>query len=262
MRSPRRRATKVLVTAATGRHVRLLEIALPGYIRFAQVHGYELVVGDCSEADGRPAAWAKVRMLRRLLDSHEEALWVDCDATIIRANIDPFDEVPAHCYQALVQHTRPDIAAPNTGVWLLRSCNRAKEFLDAVWAREDLVAHHWWEQAAVASLLGFMIDDDLGAEPGKSPWSDGFGWLDPRWNTLFDQSHPHLPSTDEIIRHHTGMLISRRIGWMRMDTAFADGHNIEAVLRYCQCRSYYGLRDYIHRIPRRTYPMLNFENLA
>ena len=70
---------------------------------------------------------------------------------------DPVDLLPTDAFQAMVQHSGDDQLSPNTGVWLLRSCSRAKEFLREVWSSEKFIDHRLWENAAVLDLLGYDL---------------------------------------------------------------------------------------------------------
>jgi hypothetical protein len=227
-----------------------MRLSAPTLRQFADLHGYDLHIGDCSEAEGRPPAWAKVKMLANYLESYESCLWVDSDAMIIRFGSDIAEAVPLTSYQALAPHPQTWIGAPNTGVWFVRSCERSLDFLTAVWESTDLIHHSWWEQAAVAHLLGYGIGgmnglgDDVSMAPMESMWSDGFVWLDSQWNALY--LAPHFPGRDEVIRHHTGTFMSKRLAWMRVDAAYAQGRIVESLARYMGTRAYYGARGQIH----------------
>jgi hypothetical protein len=206
-------------------------------------------MGDCSEADERPLSWAKVQMIAHYLESYEACLWIDADAIFVRVDKDVADTVPTECYQALAPHPYEWIAMPNAGVWFVRSCQRASDFLSAVWDSTDLIEHPWWEQAAIARLLGYGfggpqgMEDDLSVAQG-SPWLEGFSWLDPAWNTL--SRSPHFPRRGERVRHHAAYLINRREAWMRVDAAFAEGRVARSAIRYEGTRAYYAARDAIH----------------
>ncbi len=238
------RVTKALVVAASGPHERLLQIALPSYERFAASNGYELQVSDCSDSLDRPPAWAKVKIMRRALDEYDFCLWVDSDALIVRFTADPLSAMPEGSYLALAPHPQGWIAAPNTGVCLLRSCQRSKDFLDAVWASADVVDHIWWEQAAVARLLGFSVEGDL-SRHSPTEWAQGFSWLPMGWNS--QQLKPHFPRSDEWVRHYCGGgFIGRSVGqrgaWMQMDAEYAAGHAGRAIARYSALRIGLGVR--------------------
>ena len=142
--------SRALVTFGVGPHAELLEIALPSFERFADRHGYELLVAEPAEIQ-RPPSWWKVSVLADALDAYDEALWLDADTVIV----DDHDDVPipAESWQALVEHRTSDGDVPNLGVWYLRQPMRA--VLDELWKATDYIDHPWWEQAAMLDLLGY-----------------------------------------------------------------------------------------------------------
>jgi hypothetical protein len=207
---------RALATIGSGPMEAVLALALPTFERYAQLHGYELVVGD-GESLNRPPAWAKVCLLRRLLDEFDEVLWIDSDAIIMRDEIDLADEIDLDAYQAFSKgrgiHTESLL---NSGVWYLRSCERSKDFIDAVWAQEHAIDHKWWEQKAILDLLGF---DELGEVQGDSEWLMGTVWLHDAWNRC---EYVVGISGDDRIRHYAGRSNDYRINRMKVDLAIAS----------------------------------------
>lgn len=141
---------RALVTFGVGEHAELLEIALPSFERFADLHGYELLVAEPADIK-RPPSWWKIPILEDALDAYDEALWLDADVVIV----DPTEDlvIPAESHQALVEHRTADGDVPNLGVWYLRQPMRP--VLDQLWRRTDYIDHCWWEQAAMLDLLGY-----------------------------------------------------------------------------------------------------------
>ena len=82
---------KVLCTIAIGRHRELLEITQPSFDRYADRHGYDVVVVDRTLAPTRAPSWSKVPLLHDLVQRYDVALWVDCDATIVDDSVDIAD---------------------------------------------------------------------------------------------------------------------------------------------------------------------------
>jgi hypothetical protein len=188
--------TKALATIGSGPLAPVLALVLPTFAAYARRHGYQLVVGD-GASDGRPPAWAKVPLLRRLLDEVDEALWIDADAVILDERVDLTSEVAPDAYQALVRHVTHDGDVPNTGVWFLRG-QRGRDLLDAVWQREEYTEHKWWENAAVMDLLGYCLDVPTQALL-ETPWVTGTHWLSPKWNAI----PPWIPLPCHV-RHYAG----------------------------------------------------------
>jgi hypothetical protein len=187
---------KALATIGSGLLAPVLTLVLPTFEAYARRHGFQMVVGD-GDSDGRPPAWGKVPLMRRLLDDVDEVLWIDADAVILDDSVDLTSEVAPDAYQALVRHVTHDGDVPNTGVWFLRG-QRGRELLDAVWRREEYSTHKWWENAAVMDLLGYSLDYPVQALH-ETPWLTGTQWLSPKWNSI----PPWVPLPCHI-RHYAG----------------------------------------------------------
>jgi hypothetical protein len=169
----------------------VLRVALKAMRPFADRHGYDLVVGH-GDSGGRPPAWGKVVLLRRLVEIYDRVLWVDADILIVDGSED-LPSLPQDMMQAIVIHRgREDV--PGTGVWLLRGGADTARYLDEVWARTDRISHPWWEQAAVHDLLGYVnvdreradVMNPAGPLERKHPsaWFDRTVELPPEWNVM------------------------------------------------------------------------------
>src|SRR4029434_8776954 len=58
---------------------------------------------------------------------YDLVLWLDADTVVLSFDRDPVDDLPAECFQGLVQHARGDALIPNTGAWLVTSLRDAFE---------------------------------------------------------------------------------------------------------------------------------------
>ena len=195
----------VLVTAA-GPQMRavLHDLALPTFRRYAVRWGYAVHADDLpadgvgADAGAQRAKWAKLRLLRAALASFPLALWLDADVLLCRDDEDVAAQLhPAH-FQALVLEHVPyeHRVNPNTGVWLMRSCQAAFAFLDAVEAAGPQPGP-WADQGAVLAALGWDRGEEAyrWARPGRgSRFLDGTGWLPVGWNQPFlgGRSEPEL----------------------------------------------------------------------
>jgi hypothetical protein len=168
---------RAIVTFGVGPHRELLDVALPSFERYAEAHGYELVVAEFDPPSvSRPASWIKVPILKSALGHFDEVLWLDADVVIVDHSDDIAGSVPGERWQALAQHnSASDGLHPNCGVWLLRK--PMIPALDELWAMTRYVEHPWWEQAAMHELLGY------------DPWQRPLGQPDPDAPTdLFDRT--------------------------------------------------------------------------
>ena len=197
---------KAIASIGTGSHERLLRLAARSFRPFAERHGYDLHLHTAVVEPSRPAPWSKIPIMRDLLDRYDTVLWLDSDLVVVDAR----DDVPRPEFMALVEHTTKEGRMPNSGVWALRATDAAREFLDAVWAQEDLVQHKWWENAAICRLLGYTLDP---VGPGRATaWLEQTTFLDPRWNAI-----PDAPVRGARIRHYPGYSVKTRAALMARD---------------------------------------------
>lgn len=183
-----------VVLSAAGPHMRELlhELAEPGFRRLADRWGYDVRTVDL-DADGvradaaaQRAKWAKVDLLRGALRAYPLVLWLDADVLVTRTD----DDIAAHLrpghFQALALEQVPveHRVNPNTGVWLMRSCPSAFEFLDAVQDAGQQPGP-WADQGAVLAALGWNRGDERyhWAGPGRGTrFLAGTSWLPVGWN--------------------------------------------------------------------------------
>jgi hypothetical protein len=192
-RAPGADAAGVIVTAA-GPTMRALlhDLAEPTFRALADRWGWELRAvdlesdGACSDPQAQRSKWAKIGLLRAALRDFPLVLWLDADILVARTDDDISAHLhPAH-FQALVLEQVPaeHRMNPNTGVWLMRSCPSAFEFLDAVEAAGQQPGP-WADQGAVIATLGWRRGDEQyhWAGPGDgNRFLAGTSWLPVGWN--------------------------------------------------------------------------------
>jgi hypothetical protein len=213
------RVRKAIVSMGTGPQRRLLRLARTTVGPYARRHGYDLHLHEEVLDPSRPAPWSKVVALERLQDRYDLLLWLDADLMVVDPRRDLEAELPADRAMGLVEHRlRDGSVMPNTGVWALRTGATTAAFLREVWAQEDLVAHRWWENAAVCRLLGYELEP-LRAGP-STPWREQTAFLDPRWNVTHDAPAP----PPHRIRHYPGYKLPTRAAFMLRDLAVSRRH--------------------------------------
>src|SRR4051794_30553134 len=77
------RQSKVICAFATGHHRNLLALGAKCIEAYAFRHGWDVVLSCEQLSQGRPASWAKVPLMQRLLDEHDFVLCLDADAIIV-----------------------------------------------------------------------------------------------------------------------------------------------------------------------------------
>lgn len=143
---------RAIITYAAGEHERLLELSLPTFRRFADKHGYDLIVGE--KMTDRPPAWNKIPLLATHSPKYEQVVWFDADLFIV----DDSDDLPRiNESHGLVRHFTAGSEVPNSGMWILNYRPAFDKIFDAIWNLEVFMNHGWWEQAALLTLMGYCV---------------------------------------------------------------------------------------------------------
>jgi hypothetical protein len=183
----------VVVTAAGPQMSAVLnDLSLPTFYRFAArwdyaVQAHQLSTdGAGADPGAQMAKWSKIGLLRAALAEYPLALWLDADVLLVRADEDIAVHLHSDAFQALaIEHVPHEHRVnPNTGVWLMRSCPMANDFLDAV-EQAGVQPGPWADQGAVLAALGWNRGDDRyhWAGPGRGNYfTAGTNWLPPGWN--------------------------------------------------------------------------------
>lgn len=143
---------KALITFGIDDAEEWLAISEPTFQRYADLHGYELLVFEDVPRD-RPASWYKVSGMLQTLQDFDEVLWLDADVLVLNPDEDLAETVPGWAWQALVKHHTVDGEVPNHGVWFVR--RPMTPVLEKIWGMLQYLNHPWWEQAAGCELLGY-----------------------------------------------------------------------------------------------------------
>lgn len=205
--------TRVLASIGTGPQEALLRLSRRTFAPYADRYGYDLVALTDAPAKGRPPAWAKVVLLRRLVEVYDLVVWIDADAMIVDGTSDIADALPDDRLMALHTHRTDTGSMPNTGVWVLHGGAEAADLLDRMWAQDDLVDHRWWENAALCRLLGYRLEPPA-LEAATPLLTARTTELDKRWNSI-----PDDPADRPRIRHYPGYAVRTRRALMTRDLA-------------------------------------------
>ncbi len=205
--------SKALCTAAFGQHLELLGLGRPALERYAERHGYEIVVrGEPSTA--LPASWEKIQIVRELLDDHEAVMWIDADAIIVDSSRDIFSDLDPDRGFGIVMHVAGSNMLPNAGVLALRSAQPTFDLLDASWELRDKYANHaWWEQAAICDVLGFVtLESALLRLDKPSEHMLTTQFLGSEWNSIAAEQ-----SVNPRIKHYASVPHEARVTAMTRD---------------------------------------------
>lgn len=226
------RRTRAIVTYAANGHEELLDVALPTYKDFAGRHGYDLVVGH--KVTDLPPAWNKVPLLLNALDDYEEVVWFDCDMVVVNPGEDfppmtpdlesgVFTQEKLH---AMVRHFEDNSEVPNSGVWRLRrmygslaggDAMFSKDLLNRMMGLEVFRYHGWWEQAALMTLMGYVVPPEGSHFPdtkcrcvNPTRWYEVCQFMRLCWN-----SHPNYRAERPRIVHCSYPSMPQRLDVMR-----------------------------------------------
>lgn len=184
---------KAIVTFGVGDSRPLLDISLPTFRRYADTHGYELVIGEPPvSAD---VSWRKLPLLIELFrEGYDALVWIDADIVVLRHDRDILDDSPHPL--GLVVHEVPEGRVPNCGLMVLRwplgiaSLVTAQAIAEARQAEgRPFRRSAWWEQAAIIEAIGGDPDADIVEVPRGIQLVTGTSLL--RWGKLPYEWNPH-----------------------------------------------------------------------
>lgn len=195
----------VIVSLATGRHRELLAESAPTLIGYGARHRWDVVLSSESPQGERPPSWAKVVMVRRLMQQYPFVFWVDADAIIVDLDRDLLAEIDPEgtgagadiWFARHAQERNPDHTAINAGVFLTRSSAFADALLSAAWHAEQFVEHNWWEQAALLDILGYSLHPPFDQHT-VTVWNERVGEMDLSWNSVPGYCESPTPA----LHHH------------------------------------------------------------
>jgi len=114
-------------------------------------HGYTRITDESCWDQSRAHSWSKIPLLQKYLHDHDYLFWLDADVMIMNPErkIEEFINLLPPDKFLLIGH---DINVINAGIFILRNCPLAHEFLADTWAKTQYINHPWWENAAFIDL--------------------------------------------------------------------------------------------------------------
>lgn len=192
-----RSSGRVICSLATRHYRQLLAVAAPTYLAYGRRWGWDVVLSTEDLGEGRPPAWAKVRLIQELLHRYATVWWIDSDAILVDLERDITAELQAGRDFHVAFHAQPDgrdNPIPNSGVMLIQRSPWSTDFLSRLWAQEQFIQHNWWENAALLHLLGYSLDPPF---PCSGDFDPHVGTLSADWNSVpvagyHEESRPAL----------------------------------------------------------------------
>lgn len=118
----------------------------------ARRHGYPRITDESVFVPDRDATWSKIPLLQKHLPDYDFIMWIDGDVLVTNQDrkIEEFIELMDPDKFLLIGR---DFQGLNAGVFLIRNCPLAREFLADAWNRPELARVLFHEQTAMTDLL-------------------------------------------------------------------------------------------------------------
>ena len=139
----------MVVTACDEKYAELQSVTSPTIKEYCDLHGYECQISRFTET-ARPPAWHKIPIILSAFKSGVDfVLWIDTDAIVVNKSfkLESIIEEDKDMYFSC------NWGAMNSGVFLVRNCQRVKDFLNLTWDQTQFMYDGWWEQKAMIHLL-------------------------------------------------------------------------------------------------------------
>ena len=156
----------LLVTVASNLKRLEYTYALQNHEQYAAKHGYHWKHVLCDWSNDRPPAWAKINILRHLMNTTDyQWFWMlDADALIMNQQLRLEKHIlkPAAMLARKAHRSAPDLILSrdcndlNTGSLFIHKSNWSMEFLEKVWTYDQRGVHNvdvWWEQAVIIDMM-------------------------------------------------------------------------------------------------------------
>ena len=117
----------------------------------AAKHGYTRITDESCWDPSRAHSWSKIPLLQKYLHGHDYLFWLDADVMIMNPERKIEDFIKLLPDDKFLFIGR-DLNNLNAGIFVLRNCPLAHEFLADVWSKTQYINHPWWEQAAFIEL--------------------------------------------------------------------------------------------------------------
>jgi len=131
---------------------RTIQYCISSQEEHAKRHGYTRITDESVFVPERDATWSKIPLLQKYLPSYDFVMWIDGDVLVTNQDrkIEEFIELmDPSCFLMIGR----DFQGLNAGVFIIRNCTRALDFLADAWNRPELSRVLFHEQTAMTDLL-------------------------------------------------------------------------------------------------------------
>lgn len=118
---------------------------------YCRLHGYDFIYSTVSEDPSRHIYWSKILLMLKSLESgkYKWVVWMDADTLIMNMDI-PLEDFIDDRFGLIISE---DMNGLNSGVFFVKNCKLALEYLQDVYARDDCLNAVWPEQTAMDRVL-------------------------------------------------------------------------------------------------------------
>jgi hypothetical protein len=194
---------KVICATGFGPYTDLLVLMEPTMGMYAERHGYDVHVCDRNMgAPDRPPSWSQLPMMMQLCDEYDLIVLVGSDTSIVSADYDIADALPAGYPIGIVAHQYDGRYVPNADVMVIRVCDESRALLKEMWDADQYINHPWWQNAALLEMTGFDPAFAVGGTRWELPTTgkrDRFWFLDRAFNSIRQD-----PAIRPTIKHYAG----------------------------------------------------------
>jgi hypothetical protein len=117
----------------------------------AAKHGYDRITDESVYDPSRPHSWSKIRLIQKYLPLYDYVMWLDGDV-LITNHERRIEEFIALMDPTTMFFAGIDLNGLNAGVFIIRNCPDAFDFLADTYAKTEYTHSCFWEQAAIDEL--------------------------------------------------------------------------------------------------------------
>jgi len=114
-------------------------------------HGYTRITDESAYDSTRAFSWSKIPLVQKYLSEYDFLIWMDADVLVTNHDI-KMEIFIAMMKPDAFMFVGHDFQNLNMGIFVIRNCPLAHEFLKDAWNKTEYLDHIWWEQAAVIDL--------------------------------------------------------------------------------------------------------------
>jgi hypothetical protein len=116
-----------------------LEVSMRNKQQYAALHGYSVIDASDMIDPSRPVAWSKLTAIKHHLSTYDYVVWMDLDVLVMDMEMKlewiMFGKQGAANWDILMSQ---DWNGPNTGVFIVKSSDWSRWFLQHLWEQEHL----------------------------------------------------------------------------------------------------------------------------